>query len=218
MDKLCPLFKFLYLGSRLIKRCSLVILMLINASLFAQMPNRLLINFKNPIESLEIVTDANKRALGLSNAAISFQNSQENKSHIFYAHLKPQPNGACFAGFKVNQTFNLRHLAYLTLTLENLSKQASHYQFVLTTTESQLKNYDYQQRFTLEKLSHKKITFPLNGFEATRRGEPYEPASDIDLSKIIAIGIRIIGRAESKSYQSGLYALRLLTLEAGENS
>lgn len=208
------LLKFVYLAENMRPKFGFFILLFVTSHLFARTQMPMLIDFQTPISLLKVVTDATERKAGLSNATITFQNSHDDKSHILYVHLQPQPNGACFAGFKIQQPFDLSSFAKLIITLQNLSENKSYYQLVLNTEDSQEKGYDYQKPFTLTSNTTQRITFQLSTFKTTRRGEPYPDAPDIDLSKITSIGIRIIGRAQQNIYQTGLYGLRLLAINA----
>ena len=67
----------------------------------------------------------------------------------------------------------------------------------------------YKSDFILNESRLVKIDIPFNHFEATRRGEPYPSAPEIDLKNITSIGIRIIGRADINLRQKGVFALQL---------
>lgn len=190
------------------------LLSILHFTSYAWSDSIMLIDFKKPLPNTKIITDATARTAGLSNAALSFQSSHNNISHIFYAHLTPQPNGACFAGFRIEQPTDLQKKTKITLDLENLADRKAVYQLVLHTPENIEKGFDYIQPFTIDALQRSHISLRLDNFVANFRGDEYPDAPLLDLSKINALGLRIIGRVSMSNHQQGLYALRLFELKS----
>ena len=174
-----------------------------------------IIDFTYPISNMKIVTDATERAAGLSHAYIGYQNSQYNKSHYFFAHLEPQPSGAAFASFKIEQKYNLDSSTSICLNGKSLNERAAIFQLIIDTTESKSQGFTYKHDFLVEpnKPINKKMFF--DNFSATRRGEPLPNAPYIDINHINSIGLRIIGRADRDSniFQKGLYGLQLFNIK-----
>lgn len=171
-------------------------------------PN-VLIDFTKKIEDLIIVTDSTERTDGLSHASITFQDSQKNKSHFFYTHLEPQPNGAAFAGFKVKRDIDASGSQQVSITLKNLSERSIRSQVVITTKDSDNSGFSYKADFNLSENKLIQIKLPLNHFEATRRGYPYPSAPEINLKELTSIGIRLVGRADINLRQKGVFALQI---------
>lgn len=187
----------------------LVSYILLIFSLTVQAGAKMNVDFTQRINDLIIVTDSTERAQGLSNASISFQNSQNNKSHFFYVYLEPQPNGAAFGGFKVKKAFDLSDYSQVTITLKKLVDKTVYSQLVITTKDSDDKGFTYKNDFILNHNEFTNIVLLLERFEPTRRGEPYPNAPAIDLKNITSIGIRVIGRAEPDFKQRGVFAMQL---------
>lgn len=178
----------------------------------AKVDAKMIIDFTKKVENLIIVTDSTERVQGLSNASITFQDSHNNKSHFFYAHLEPQPNGAAFAGFKVKRQLDFSSNHQISITLKNLIEKSISSQLVITTKDSDIVGFTYKSDFILDESRLVKIDIPFNHFEANRRGEPYPSAPEIDLKNITSIGIRIIGRADVNLRQKGVFALQLTNI------
>ncbi len=172
----------------------------------------MIIDFTKKLEGLIIITDSTERTQGLSNASITFQDSHQNKSHFFYAHLEPQPNGAAFAGFKIKRYLDVSVYHQISITLKNLLDKCTYSQLVITTKESDKQGFTYKSNFVLSETELVRIDIPFSNFEATRRGEPYLNAPAIDLKKITSIGIRVIGRADIDLGQKGVFAMQLKDL------
>lgn len=173
-----------------------------------------LIDFTQPTKSIKIITDATERAAGLSHAYAGYQDSQNNKSHFFFVHLEPQPNGAAFASLKIEQTYNPDNTYSICLNGKSLNEKEAIYQLIIDTTESRALGFTYKQDFKVKSYSEFNQVFNFDDFSATRRGEPFSGAPYLDINHITAIGLRIVGRANRKDkiLQKGLYGLQLFKL------
>jgi len=173
------------------------------------------IDFTRPISNIKIVTDATESAAGLSHAYLGYQDSQDNKSHYFFAHLEPQPNGAAFASFKIAHKFNLGRSTSIYLNGKSLNERGATFQLIIDTTESKSLGFTYQHDFKVE--SYKPISKKLflDNFSATRRGEPFANAPYLDINHITSIGLRIVGRVNrgDNIFQKGLYGLQLFNIK-----
>ena len=171
------------------------------------------IDFEKNLKDLIIVTDSTERVQGLSNASISFQNSHNNKSHFFYAHLEPQANGAAFAGFKVKRKLNLTGSNQVNIYVRRLTSENACFQIVFTTVDSDILGFSYKTDFVLHNAEQTVIKAELTNFNATKRGIPYPSAPKLDKAQITSVGIRVVGRAQPDLYQKGLYALKLKRID-----
>lgn len=195
---------------------------LLNVSLFAsaimynpaQAAHNTLVDFTQPIHNLEVLSDATERSVGLSHAYAGFQNSQSNKSHFFFAHLQPQPNGAAFATFRVVDNFDFQYRYSICLNGKSLNDKEAYYQVVVETPASQLLGFTYKKDFQVNPQEHFSMPFYLNDFDATRRGKSYPNAPSLEPNDINSVAIRIIGRAgkEADIYQKGLFGLQLFDI------
>ena len=192
---------------------------LLNVSLFASAivyypayaEHTQLVDFTKPINRVQVLTYATERSAGLSHAYAGYQNSQNNKSHFFFAHLQPQPNGAAFATFRVADNFNLQYPYSICLNGKSLNDQGAYYQVVIETPKSQSLGFTYKQDFRVQPQENFSMPFYFSEFDATRRGKSFPNAPSLNPSDIKSVAIRIIGRAgqEADIYQKGLFGLQL---------
>lgn len=172
--------------------------------------NKLLIDFSKPLSEYRIITDATERQAGKSHGDLSFQNGMSEKKHYFFAHLRPQPNGAAFVSFKIPMNLTMRLEQSLCLTAQGLTSDAAIYQLIINTSQSAKMHVSYQHRFQAQFGNLKTYHFSLSRFEAYFRGKPYQRAPLQDPIDIVAIGVRIIGREDT--LQKGLYGLALYSV------
>jgi hypothetical protein len=173
-----------------------------------------LVDFTQPINHIEVLTDATERSAGLSHAYAGYQNSQNNKSHFFFAHLQPQPNGAAFATFRVSNNFDFGNRYSICLNAKSLNNKDAYYQVVVETPTSQSLGFTYKKDFQAQPQEIFSIPFYFSDFDATRRGKSYPSAPYLEPNDISSIAIRIIGRAGQNAdiYQKGLFGLQLLNI------
>ncbi|MFD2176034.1 CIA30 family protein [Veronia pacifica] len=177
----------------------------------------IVLDFKQPVENIRMITDATERQAGLSHAYNGFQNSKNNKSHFFFTQLNPQPSGAAFASFVAGVDYDLSNSYSLCLTGKSLNEKNAIYQLIVETEESRTQGFSYKYNFDVVPSAEFEKDFYFGNFQAERRGRAYPEAPFLDTSKIESIGIRISGtpiQGDNGVRQKGLYGLQLLSLKS----
>lgn len=176
----------------------------------------IILDFTNEMEGFYLVNDATEREAGLSNAALSYQDSNNNRSHFFYSHLQPQPNGAAFASFKIDMSLDLMNYTAICVSAQSISPRDAVYQLIIDTEDSEQLGFTYQHDFIAKANSALNANLPFAEFYASRRGEQVLNAPPMHVKTIKSLGIRIVGRAGEEKHirQSGLYAIQLFSIAA----
>jgi hypothetical protein len=199
------LLKWLYLA------CNACLITIHPTASFAMSEN--VIDFTKPIEVYRLLTDGTERSQGHSSGEFSFHEGLSEQYHTLFAHLEPQPNGAAFVSVRVPIKQTLKPGDKLFLSASGLQSSPTVFQLVLYHGGLSEERYAYQHRFAVDD-KQTTYTFDLSDFSAYYRGKAVDNVPALDLSKLTAIGIRIIGREQTPTgaNQSGLYAIRLYHL------
>merc|ERR1719419_1111760 len=171
-------------------------------------------NLDSWVESSDTVRD-----VGMSKASFVLQRTQRYQRSIFFVLLNPQPDGACFAGYRTPTYFNSSDYAAIQIRLRGARGEIWRYKIVLS---NQILSYQrtYEAYFNVTDTSDRKdvqdfykyqldITLPLNGFTAMYRGKPDTNAPPLNSSNVVSLGIQAAGGVYEKEKQSGVGAIEI---------
>lgn len=170
-----------------------------------------MIDFTQPLQHIELLTDATERDPGLSSGAFHYLANKVSPCHVLFANLVPQSNGACFVSAKFPIEASMTKVAKLVLDCENLNERELTAQWVMDTADSKGMSFSYVHSFQL-KPGRNDVAIFLNQFSAIRRGTPDLQAPIFNPQTICAMGLRLVGRQSNGSQQQGLYGVKLFSL------
>jgi len=154
------------------------------------------------------------RTAGMSKASFSLQRSRLFQRAVVFALLNPQPNGAAFAGVKVDGAVAGEGEDWAGLELRLRARgNLAYWKVVLTDSQflglTQL--YTYEAKFPVETEAEQFTTvrLPFTQFRALYRGQEVEDAPPLDLQKIGAVGLQAFGGVYDQFKQSGVGSLEL---------
>merc|ERR1719318_370451 len=146
---------------------------------------------------------------GKSKAAFVLQQTQVFQRAVFFALLNPQPNGACFAGFRtVMPTLSdaQKNAQGFSLNIRGQGK-LDYYKIVVNRVDV---NYDFEHKFQItqkDSFAEQKLLF--SDFKAYYRGKEVANPVPFDLSKADKIGVQAFGGVYDQYKQSGTGSLEI---------
>merc|ERR1719397_2106374 len=78
----------------------------------------------------------------MSKASFVLQKTQRYQRAIFFAMLNPQPDGACFAGYRSDTDFHSSNYKAVQLRLRGAQGDLSRYKIVLNNQISNQRSYE----------------------------------------------------------------------------
>ena len=171
-------------------------------------------NLDNWKESSDTVRD-----VGMSKASFVLQKTQQYQRAIFFALLNPQPNGACFAGFRSQCNFSSSNYEAIELRLRGSNGDLWRYKILLTNQKDTYQR-SYEAYFNVSdtcQCKHTKgacrcevdISLPMADFKAYYRGKLDPDAPPLNSSNVVSLGIQAAGGVYEEDKQSGVGSIEI---------
>ncbi|XP_018368400.1 PREDICTED: uncharacterized protein LOC108764592 isoform X1 [Trachymyrmex cornetzi] len=154
------------------------------------------------------------RTEGKSKATLTLQTSQLFQRAVFFTLLKPQPNGAGFAGVRKLTNLNLSKYRNIEITCRGQG-QNNHYKISLRHRGQNSNMYfSYEQFFTvlISDDVFTTVTLPLKGFKPYYRGVEILDGEPLDTTNITMFEFQIYGGVYLPIKQHGVSALEIETV------
>jgi len=180
----------------------------------------MLFNFTT-IRSLDTWAESSDtvREVGMSKASFVLQKTRKYQRAIFFALLNPQPNGACFAGYRSETHFNSSNYKAIQLRLRGVQGDLWRYKIILKNQIiSNQRSYEafFKVNDTADCKEELKacnsqldITLPMTEFQAYYRGKRDLDAPPLNSSNVTSLGIQAAGGVYEKVKQSGVGAIEI---------
>ena len=175
---------------------------------------RTISNLDNWKESSDTV-----REVGMSKASLVLQKTQQYQRAIFFALLNPQPNGACFAGFRSQCDFLSSNYEAIQLRLRGAQGDLWRYKVLLTNQKDTYQG-SYDAYFNVSDACQCKntkgtchcevdISLPMDDFKAYYRGKLDPDAPPLNSSNVVSFGIQAAGGVYEQDKQAGVGSLEI---------
>ncbi|XP_018058241.1 PREDICTED: uncharacterized protein LOC108693692 [Atta colombica] len=154
------------------------------------------------------------RTEGKSKATLTLQTSQLFQRAVFFTLLKPQPNGAGFAGVRKLTNLNLSRYRNIEITCRGQG-QNMHYKISLRHRGQNSNMYfSYEQFFTvlISDDVFTMVTLPLKDFKPYYRGVEILDGEPLDTTNITMFEFQIYGGIYLPIKQRGVSALEIETV------
>ena len=159
------------------------------------------------------------RDVGMSKASFVLQKTQQYQRAIFFALLNPQPNGACFAGFRSQCDFASSYYKAIQLRLRGAQGDLWRYKILLTNQKDTYQR-SYEAFFNVRDACQCKqtkgacqcevdISLAMDDFKAYYRGKLDPDAPPLDSSNVVSFGIQAAGGVYEKDKQSGVGSIEI---------
>lgn len=180
----------------------------------------ILFNFTDPSTGLErwVESSDTVREVGMSKASFVIQQTQRYRRAIFFALLNPQPNGACFAGFRTESVeFDPSKYQAVQIRIQNTRGELTRYKVTMNHGGDSQRNYEifFNPRETQGCGSDSDgrceidVTLPLADFQAMYRGKLDPNAPALSSAPVKKFGIQAAGGVYETEKQSGVGALEI---------
>merc|ERR1719273_1886387 len=173
----------------------------------------MLFNFTT-IRSLDTWAESSDtvREVGMSKASFVLQKTRKYQRAIFFALLNPQPNGACFAGYRSECDFASSDYEAIQLRLRGAQGDLWRYKILLTNQKDTYQR-SYEAYFNVTdtcQCKHTKgechceidISLPMDEFKAYYRGKLDPDAPPLHSSNVVSFGIQAAGGVHEEDKQS----------------
>ena len=174
-------------------------------------------DFTNPNVSVDdwIESSDTIRDVGKSKATLVLQKTQKFQRAVFFTLLNPQPNGAAFAGVRVQTNWDLSSYDSLKIRCRGQGQNKG-YKIVLSHKNQPKDGVNYEQTFdaTMSSETFSDVILPLNAFEPYKWGKKVDNYEPLDRSSLSSFGFQIYGGVYSPIKQSGVSALEIENIEA----
>jgi len=159
------------------------------------------------------------REVGMSKASFVLQKTQMYQRAVFFALLNPQPNGACFAGFRTEVNFNSTNYDSIKIRLKGAQGDVWRYKLVLTH-HNQSTQRSYHTSFNVTKLCdcrqlkgachcHHDFVLQLTDFKAYYRGKLDPDAPPLNSTNVGSLAIQAAGGVYEEEKQHGVGSIEI---------
>merc|ERR1712227_186892 len=159
------------------------------------------------------------REVGMSKASFVLQKTQKYQRAIFFALLNPQPNGACFAGFRTEVNFDSSNYDSIQMRLKGAQGDIWRYKLVLTH-QHQSTQHSYHTSFNVSELCDCRqvkaachcehdIVLPLKDFKGCYRGKFDPNAPPLNSTNVGSVGIQAAGGVYEEQKQHGVGSIEI---------
>lgn len=159
------------------------------------------------------------REVGMSKASLVLQKTQRYQRAIFFALLNPQPNGACFAGFRSETDFDSSKYDAIQLRLKGAQGDIWRYKICLNH-QSQNYQKSYHTSFNVTDICNCKhvtgachceqdVTLPLADFKGYYRGKLDPDAPSLNSTNVASLAIQAAGGVYEDEKQKGVGSIEI---------
>jgi len=183
----------------------------------------ILFDFTDPATNLDSWVESSDtvREVGMSKASFVVQQTRQYRRAVFFALLNPQPNGACFAGFRNDQVdFDPSQYKSIQLRIANTRGDLKRYKLLLSHGEDVSNQRDYEIFYEPRDSSCGSegqcavdVDLPLEDFKAYYRGKLDDNAPPLNSAPVRKFGLQVAGGVYEEDKQSGAGAMEIVWIK-----